>query len=172
MSETQIIGALSDASLAVIGGAIVVIFLLRLSGIIQAVERVVHEWNSGQKERSDALAEMQTQTIRAATDAFEKAMSAVTASMAESREFYVARLNEALQGNHTLEARIQTLEDQLKERDRRIRELEAQVQRLTESLLAAAAGKKTRGADRETTHQAERVAERTGAGAQSGRLSD
>ena len=164
MNETDLIRALADSGVAVIGGLIAAIFLLRLSGIIQAVERVIHAWNAGQKERSDALAEMQTQAIRAATDAFEKAMSAVTESMAESRVFYVERLNEALQGSRALEARIQTLEDQLAERDRRIKELEAQVQRLTETLLAAASHKKTKEDPSETTQPSGRRAERVGAG--------
>ena len=144
MNETQLIAALSDASPAIALAVMAILLILRASSIIQAVERVVHEWNVGQKERSDALTELQTQTIRASNDAFEKAMSAVTRSMAESREFYVERLNDAMQASHVLEARIQTLEDQLKERDVRIRELEAQVHRLTESLLAAASKRKTR----------------------------
>ena len=136
MAEVDILNKLSESSPAILFGLALILLVFRADGIIQAVRALVQTWNDGQKEREDALAQLQTQTIKATNDAFEKAMQSVTKAMADSREFYVSRLEDAMKGNRMLEEEIQDLKDQLKEKEKRIGELETQVKQLTESLLA------------------------------------
>lgn len=132
MVDLDVLNSLSDASLAIVLGLGIIVFLLKLPDVIRAVDHLVQSWNLGQKERSDAIAELQTQTIKAANDAFEKAMTAVTESMAESRRYYVEQLQSAMKGNQILEQKVQGLEDENEELRTDVKNLREEVRILRE----------------------------------------
>ena len=132
MGELDILSKLSDAGLVVLFALTLLAMVLRAPNIIGEITRLVQTWNVGQKERSDAIAELQTQTIKSANDAFEKAMSAVTEAMAESRRYYVEQLQSAMKGNQLLEQKVQGVEDENEELRSEVKVLREEIKNLRE----------------------------------------
>ncbi len=97
------------------------------------------------------FATLQEKSFAAAADAVKQAVEAMTRTQAQSREYYVGKLEDMRAGMKILEERIDDLEEEVKDKDKRIEELERENGRLHRELDALevrinnSKGHKTRG---------------------------
>lgn len=148
MNEKELIEQLFGASPYMATAIVALVLIVRASNIVGAVKGLVETWNDGSRERSEAMASVQTQAIKASTEAIEKAMNAMSQAMLETSKYHIQRLDDMRLGMTTLERRVdeveednaklreenQKLRDELKERDQKVRDLEKEIETLRQRL--------------------------------------
>ncbi len=130
MIEQQILDALTVASP-------IAVIMIGLIFIVRAMPSIFVEWRKVEEVRKDGKKqdfEAQANIVAAGTRAVETAVRAMQETQTQSREFYVTKLEDMRAGMHLLEQRIQELEDQVEDKNKRIEELEQENKRLHEEI--------------------------------------
>lgn len=126
MTEQQLFELMKDASPFFLVAAALILLIFRLPGIMDKYVEVQKQVGDTERQRVQGLEAVQERAM----DAVRLAVESMKQAQTESRAYYMEKMEAMRSGLSIVEGRVRDLENQLEDKDRRIKEQEERIREL------------------------------------------